>query len=61
MNDGDVQNLMVGVDVNGGVAGNTEDTRVGVEVLVKGELEDGGAALAVGQRQSQLTSTAVGR
>ena len=42
-----VQNLVTRLDVNGHVVGDAEDTRIGVEVLVQSELEDGRATIAI--------------
>ena len=44
---GDIQDLTVGVNVDRVVAGDAEDTRESVKVLVKGKLEDRRAALTI--------------
>lgn len=45
----------VGLYMNGRMTGNTQDTRVRVEVLVKGQLEDGGATVPIAASKLDLS------
>ncbi len=49
----DIQDLALGVDVDRGVARDTEDARERVQVLVKRQLEHGRTALAIGRTVPQ--------
>ena len=44
---GNVLDLNAGSDVDGGMSGDTINTGVAVQVLVKSELEDGGTTVAI--------------